>query len=242
MDKKQEMIIFAGIIILLLILAFFSYSGLNQNNNIFSSKEQNLNNYIEDMRDTQTKSQRDSTIKLYISTIDTGNVNKGKVLNPSEAPDVCELAKSIATGSTKEQKAEQLANYLSKEIEYDWGNVIIDTTGKPRTRTKKDPIEVIESKSAICGELANTYMLMGECVGVEVYFIYGGGHAWNVLYINGVYHEVDTTQGCYDCDISKPEHSYPILGLCDLNKCITISQIANLAATKPNLFDQTMGK
>jgi transglutaminase/protease-like cytokinesis protein 3 len=241
MHKKTEFIIFASVLIILVTLLFFAFN--SSSSSIFANdKEQQLNNYIDNVRTSQTKSQRDSTISLYAHTIESGSKNNGKVLTPEQAPEICELSKSIATKPTSEEQAEQLAIYLSKEIEYDWGNIIVDTTGKPRTRVTKNPKEVLETGKAICGELANTYILMSECVDIDSYFIYGGGHAWNVAYINEIYYEVDTTQGCFDCDISKPEHSYPILGLCNLDKCISISQIASLAASQQTIFDQTMGK
>jgi hypothetical protein len=237
--------VIAIIAIVLLIVVFKpgSSDSSSVDKMFMSEEERSVDDYVSNMRGTQAKSQRDSTIQLYIGLLSQGTVNKQKVLAPYEAPEVCELARSVsASGATSRDKAELVANYLVTEIEYDWGNIVVDTTGRPRTKSKKDPSEVLASGTAICGEMSNTYMLMTRCIGIDSYFVWGGGHAWNALVIDGTVYEPDTTQGCFICDITKPEHSYPLIGLCDLDRCIKMTDIASLAASQQNIFDQTMGK
>jgi transglutaminase/protease-like cytokinesis protein 3 len=237
--------IVAGIAIVLLVIFFKPATSENSSIDkmFMSEEERSVDDYVSNMRGTQAKSQRDSTIQLYISLLQQGATTKQKVLTPDEAPEICELAKSVSSaGESYRDKAELISEYIVTEIEYDWGNIVVDATGKPRTKSKKDPREVLESGTGICGELSNTYMLMTRCVGIESYFIWGGGHAWNALVIDGTVYEPDTTQGCFICDITKPEHSYPLIGLCDLDRCIKMTDIASLAASQQSIFDQTMGK
>jgi transglutaminase/protease-like cytokinesis protein 3 len=235
----------AGIAIILLIVIFKPSSAETSSiDKMFMSEEaRSVDDYVSNMRGTQAKSQRDNTIQLYIGLLQQGSANKQKVLAPAEAPEICELAESITVSATSQRdKAELIADYLVSEIEYDWGNIVVDATGKPRTNSKKDPRDVLESGTGICGELSNTYMLMTRCVDIDSYFIWGGGHAWNALVIDGTVYEPDTTQGCFICDITKPEHSYPLIGLCDIDRCIKMTDIASLAASQQSIFDQTMGK
>ena len=247
MDRKYEMSIFFAVLCVLIVLAYMAYRDGGSNGSFFDEiggKEGSLNNYIEDTRTRQTESQRDSTIKLYISLLTQGKTNKKyapKGFSESDRAQVCAKAEEIAIGETMLEKANQLADFIG-DLEYDWGNVVIDTTGKPRQRTHKNPLEVLQAETGICGELSNTYLVMAECLSMDTYFVYGGGHAWNALSVAGKIYEVDTTQDCFDCDTSKPEHSYPLYGLCDLDHCITIKDIAALASAQQSIFDQTMGK
>ena len=243
------MLIFIGVLAVLIILAYLAYQSGGSGGSLIESiggdsKSSNLNNYIDDVRERQTESQRDSTIKLYISLLTQGKTNKKyapKGFSESDRAQVCAKAEEIAIGETMLEKANQLADFIG-DLEYDWGNVVIDTTGKPRQRTHKNPLEVLQAETGICGELSNTYLVMAECLSMDTYFVYGGGHAWNALSVAGKIYEVDTTQDCFDCDTSKPEHSYPLYGLCDLDHCITIKDIAALASAQQSIFDQTMGK
>ena len=237
--------VIAGIVIIVLIIVFKPGTAETSSiDKMFMSEEaRSVDDYVSNMRGTQAKSQRDSTIQLYISLLSQGTANNQKVLAPDEAPEICELAESITVSATTQRdKAEMIANYLVTEIEYDWGNIVVDATGKPRTKSKKDPREVLDAGTGICGELSNTYMLMTRCVGVDSYFVWGGGHAWNAIIVDGTVYEPDTTQGCFVCDITKPEHSYPLIGLCDTDHCIKMTDIASLAASQKSIFDQTMGK
>ena len=249
MDRRHEMIIFFTVLGVLAVLALWAYSHpVSVNDNIFDSitvggKADSLDNYIQEVRDRQTETQRDNTIKLYISMLDQGNFNRKYAptgFSESDRVKVCAKANELATSATKLEQAKQIADFLGKEMEYDWGNVVIDATGKPRQAAKKDPLEVLDAGVGLCGELTNTYMVMTECIGVDSYFVYGGGHAWNAINLDGVIYEVDTTQDCFDCDVSQPEHSYPLYGLCDFDSCITITQIASLAMAQESIFDQAI--
>lgn len=239
--------IFATIIIAGIVLLIFTISEPTSDSQSVvlpilgkSDTEVTLNNYIEARRDKQIIEQRHETIQLYINTLDQGTQNRGKVQSPSEAPEVCEIAQREAGSGSDVDKAENMASYLMDEVEYDWGNVMIDSTGKPRIRSKKTPSEVIVAKKALCGELTNTFMLMGECVDIPIFFIHGGGHAWNVVVSGDKIVEVDNTQDCFDCDTLKEEHNYPVIGLCSREKCININQVVELAK-ESSIFKQTLG-
>jgi hypothetical protein len=247
MDKRDILFI-TVIIILIAILAIvlLTTNTKSEKSSTIGSilgkdtKASNLNNYIDEMRNSQTLKQRQDTIRLYLNTLEKGSKNPGKTQSPEDAPQVCELTTDLIEGDNViESKAEKLAKYIFDETEYDWGNVVIDATGKPRIRAKKLPTEVLEQKKGLCGELAKTYVLMGECTNLPIYFIYGGGHAWNVLLVGEQLVEVDTTQGCFDCNPLDDQHNYPVYGLCSRDKCITMNQIVALAS-QTNIFDQTL--
>jgi len=249
MDKKYwAILVIISLIIIATIVVIIPNPSPSQSpdsNNVLrttigkTDTETTLYNYITDKKEQQTVQQRHNTLKLYISLLDTGKKNTDKTQSINEAPEVCDLAIKTAGEGTDIEKAEKIANYLG-DFEYDWGNVVIDATGRPRISAKKTPSEVIEVKKGLCGELANTYLLMGECLNIPTYFVWGGGHAWNAVIIDDKIIEVDNTQDCFDCDSLQPEHNYPVVGLCSREKCININMIAERAQN--NLFDQTMGK
>ena len=248
MERRTELIIFFAVLCVLVVLAYIAYTDAGGSSFLDriggDSKSSTLNNYVEDTRTRQTESQRDSTIKLYISLLAQGKTNTKyapRGFSESDRAQVCAKTSEIAIGAASTEKAAQIAEFVG-DFEYDWGNVVIDATGKPRQRTHKNPLQVLDAETGICGELSNTYLVMAECLDMDTYFVYGGGHAWNAIDINGAIYEVDTTQDCFDCDVSKPEHSYPLYGLCDLDHCITIGDIASLASSQRSIFDETMGK
>jgi len=233
-NKKYILLLLAFLIISLVVLLFIPESE-SQNSSFFSSlfmskEEASVNDYVENMRAKQNMEQRDNTIKLYVKTLERGYNNRDKTQSPSEAPEVCEMAKEIIKSPSKIEQAEELANYLSLETEYDWGNVILDTTGRPKIKSKKSPTQVLEQKKGLCGELANTLLLMGECLDIPVYTISGGGHKWNAFVSETAVIEIDTTQGCFDCKAESRIPELPVVRLCDTSKCITLEQVTSVLA------------
>ena len=242
MGTKRETILFAGVfmilfIIVLLVIAVFVIPGYSdKETNIFDNvmgdeKAEKLQNYIDDMRRVQTKTQRDNTIELYISMLQHGSKNRGKVITPEESPEICRLAESIAVGETEFDRAEQIADYLSQEIEYDWGNVLVDTMGRPKIKSKKSPTQVLEQKKGLCGELANTLLLMGDCLDIPIYTISGGGHKWNAYVSETQIIEIDTTQGCFDCKSDNSQtYDLPVNRLCSRLKCVSLEKVADIVS------------
>lgn len=100
------------------------------------------------------------------------------------------------------EKAVFLHDYIRDHCKYDWGTLVDFYTdfrthlGDYGRRTGNAYGCLIDGK-AICGGIAEAYMLLLTRVGVECRVIfgnaYGMGHAWNVVKINGQWYHVDVT-------------------------------------------------
>ncbi|RKP54469.1 DUF5050 domain-containing protein [Cohnella endophytica] len=103
----------------------------------------------------------------------------------------------IAPTMTDDQKLKAVHDYIVLNTAYDYDNYLNDTIPDD----SYSEYGVLLKNTAVCQGYALTLKLFLDQLGIENYFVVGeanngttvGGHAWNVVAIDGRYYQVDTT-------------------------------------------------
>lgn len=118
-----------------------------------------------------------------------------------ELSKIIRTAKSVTSGcSTAEQKFEKIHDWICDSISYDYDVLNKNTTV---ISTRNNPFYVYKYRRGVCGGFSRLMQIMLTSVDVPCAYIEGNGgggditnHAWNVVWIDGKWREVDSTWDC----------------------------------------------
>lgn len=116
----------------------------------------------------------------------------------SQNEEIVELAKRIVSGSKSQREAVVRINrWMMDNIEYDW-SAYRDGSYVKKSYTAS---ETLESRVAVCQGFANLFAAIARASGIKTRFVSGlgvsnagsGAHAWNQVYIEGQWLNIDST-------------------------------------------------
>jgi transglutaminase-like putative cysteine protease len=110
---------------------------------------------------------------------------------PSENQQIVKLANELTSGlDSSLEKSEAIFTWVSQNITYD-----VDTlySNEYFYLDHPDAIEVLHSKLAMCMGFSRLNAALHRAVGIEAKVVFGEGHAWNEIKINGKWQTQDTT-------------------------------------------------
>ena len=110
---------------------------------------------------------------------------------PSEDPQIVDLAKNLTAGkdSTSEQ-SKAIFTWVAQNITYDVDTLI---NNEYFYLDHPDAIEVLHSKLAMCMGYSRLNAALHRAAGIEAKVVFGEGHAWNEIKINGKWQTQDPT-------------------------------------------------
>jgi Leucine-rich repeat (LRR) protein len=107
------------------------------------------------------------------------------------------------SGTTDYEKVYNIYKYLTMNVKYDWETSDIITNKKLDiiNYDRTTYIGALLDNKAICSGYAEAFKLLCDYIGIECYIIIGevenstgrGGHAWNIVNIDGKYYQLDST-------------------------------------------------
>lgn len=110
---------------------------------------------------------------------------------PSDDREIVELAKRLTADkiSTLEQ-SKALFTWVAQNVTYD-----VDTFANDKYfyLDHPDAVEVLHSKLAMCMGYSRLNAALHRAVGIEAKVVFGEGHAWNEIMINGHWQTQDPT-------------------------------------------------
>jgi transglutaminase-like putative cysteine protease len=109
----------------------------------------------------------------------------------SEDPQIVELSRSLTVGkdSTLEQ-SKAIFTWVAQNITYDVDTLI---NNEYFYLDHPDAVEVLHSKLAMCMGYARLNAALHRAIGIEAKVVFGEGHAWNEIMINGKWQTQDPT-------------------------------------------------
>lgn len=96
------------------------------------------------------------------------------------------LKKIIKKGMTDKQKCSAIYDYLTKNCKYDYSS---------SNYYQSTAYGALANKKATCAGYSNAFNLLARKAGVTSIMVSGGGHAWNMVKIDGKFYYIDTTWG-----------------------------------------------
>lgn len=107
---------------------------------------------------------------------------------------IVSLARQITKGKrTDEEKSKAIFDWMTHNISYDY-----DEYQKNMLQiyfTYKSALETLNDKKGICMDYARLNAALHRAAGIEAKIVYGDGHAWNQVKLDGIWVDQDTTYG-----------------------------------------------
>ena len=91
----------------------------------------------------------------------------------------------IIPGMNDMQKVKAIHDWVCDRFEYDYDNLNKSINNFDNTFMLSD--------LALCGGYAKAFNILAHNVGIETQLVYGVNHVWNVVCLNGMYFNIDTT-------------------------------------------------
>jgi transglutaminase-like putative cysteine protease len=110
---------------------------------------------------------------------------------PSEDQQIVKLANELTAGLYSNlEKSKAIFTWVAQNITYD-----VETfySNKNFYLEHPDAIEVLNSKLAMCMGYSRLNAALHRAAGIEAKVVFGEGHAWNEIKINGKWQTQDTT-------------------------------------------------
>jgi hypothetical protein len=117
---------------------------------------------------------------------------KYEVIDANVPNNIAEAAKTVtAKGTTDEERAKLLYQWVGTRIQYDWNKVSLYE--EKRIWKEQTPADTFRTKEGVCIDYARLYAVMARSVGLDVRVVTGigydgqggsGAHAWNEVYLN----------------------------------------------------------
>jgi transglutaminase/protease-like cytokinesis protein 3 len=118
----------------------------------------------------------------------------------SHQPEIKKLAYELTTGKkTDEEKSKALFLWVVNNISYDAEEYFAD----PENPRYYSSLETLQNKKALCSGYANLNAALHRSIGLEAKVVYGEGHAWNEVKLDGKWQEQDPTYGSGVIDLKK---------------------------------------
>lgn len=110
---------------------------------------------------------------------------------PSKDQQIVALAKSLTTGKDSTlEKSNAIFTWVAQNITYDVDTFFHD---KFFYLDHPDAVEVLNSGLAMCMGFSRLNAALHRAVGIEAKVVFGEGHAWNEIKINGKWQTQDPT-------------------------------------------------
>ena len=112
---------------------------------------------------------------------------------PSEDQQIVKLANELTAGLYSNlEKSKAIFTWVAQNISYD-----VETfySNKKFYLDQPDAIEVLNAKLAMCMGYSRLNAALHRAAGIEAKVVFGEGHAWNEIMINGKWQTQDTTYG-----------------------------------------------
>lgn len=108
----------------------------------------------------------------------------------SNNPEIVALAQNITKGKTTAvDKSHAIFEWVAKNISYN--APLINDPNPPLYSA----LQTYESRDVLCTGYADLSAALHRAVGIEAKVVYGDNHAWNEVYLNGVWQIEDPTYG-----------------------------------------------
>lgn len=118
----------------------------------------------------------------------------------SHHPEIKKLAYELTAGKkTDEEKSKAIFLWMINNISYD-AEAYFENPKNPRYYSS---LETLQNKEALCSGYANLNAALHRSIGLEAKVVYGEGHAWNEVKINGKWQEQDPTYRSGALDMKK---------------------------------------
>lgn len=112
---------------------------------------------------------------------------------PSEDQQIVKLENELTAGLYSNlEKSKAIFTWVAQNISYD---VETHYSNKKFYLDHPDAIEVLNSKLAMCMGYSRLNAALHRAAGIEAKVVFGEGHAWNEIMINGKWQTQDTTYG-----------------------------------------------
>lgn len=112
----------------------------------------------------------------------------------SDSTQIIVLAKQITKGKkTDTEKSKAIFYWMTHHIAYDYQEYENDE-GRSQF-IYKGALETLMEGKGICMDYALLNAALHRAVGIEAKIVYGEGHAWNQVELNGIWVDQDTTYG-----------------------------------------------
>lgn len=126
--------------------------------------------------------------EVIISYNDTINdLDNNKKIFDKEVNKILEGAKGLKNDSAKEK---YIYDYLVNNVKYD-----------KKSSMNQSTFSAIVNKESICAGYSRAFQYLMNKLGIKTFYIVGyanTNHAWNIIYLNGNYYNVDLTWGTSD--------------------------------------------
>lgn len=112
------------------------------------------------------------------------------------------LRNIIDNSMTNLEKVRAIYEWLIMNVQYD--NYAFDLATNSNPALSVDELKthdswfvegVLNNQKAVCEGIAKTLLLMARIENIPTIFVTGNGHAWNKVYIDGVWYGIDATHG-----------------------------------------------
>lgn len=143
---------------------------------------------------------------------------KYEVLDANISDSIMDAALDITkSGTTDEEKARLLYNWVGSRIQYDWDKV--EQYEQRRIWKEQSPDDTFDSREGVCIDYARLYAVMARTAGLEAKVVTGlgydgrggyGPHAWNEVYLkeSDTWIPLDATWASSGGDWFNPELFY----------------------------------
>lgn len=136
------------------------------------------------------------------NSLDVGNIAyptyRGRIDNHRCDTDLWrDLAHEIVTDDSLSDsvKITMLHDWMTENLSYD--NYVVNTIKKSRANYNKcwdGTYSVYNTKTGKCSDFCNIFLIMARELGIPCSTLSTETHAWNIVYIDGAWHEVDLTE------------------------------------------------
>lgn len=182
-----------GILVVAFLLCFGFFSQTTVFAAVFSNSTQP---FVNDLGHIRTK---EHGILTALSFYIIGTFNQNPFLAPSDVvesdnPTIHSLAVQLTEKKeTDIEKSEAIYTWITENIEY-------DAEYYYQVQNLSDfefdsALETLVKKKSLCMGYAHLNAALHRAIGIEAKVVYGSDHAWNEIFIDGVWYSQDSTKG-----------------------------------------------